>query len=169
MFCGKCGRIWNVLTLVSIYECTNKTTVCNSHSLAATGSWNVLETFLDGCSPPKARCGHASTSNDNIMYIHGGRPRVGSSFISIFTAELLSFDMATLTWKEVTPNYRQPGGFCGIPLPENYMHLLRDHHSLEHVDGRLIMFGGRGSYTDSAFAAVLVESLLGNGILCLLE
>jgi len=137
----------------------------NSHSLAATGSWKVLETFVDGCSHPKVRCGHASTSNDNIMYIHGGRPKDGPSTDDLFdyeefTAELLSFDMATLTWKEVTPNYRQPlsGGFCGIPLPENYMHLLCDHHSLEHVDGRLIMFGGRGSYTDSAFASVLVLS-----------
>ena len=144
----------------------------NSHSLAATGSWNALETFVDGCSHPKARYGHASTSNDNIMYIHGGRPADRLSSASpLFTAELLSFDMATLTWMEVTPNYRKPssGGARGLHLPENYMHLLRDHHSLEHVDGRLIMFGGRGSYTDSAFAAVLVESLLGNGILCLLE
>ena len=135
--------------------------MCNSHSLAATGSWNALETFVDGCSHPKARCGQASTSNENIMYIHGGRPKDADLFgYEKSTAELLSFDMATLTWKEVTPNYRQPpsGGFCGIPLPENYMHLLRDHHSLEHVDGRLIMFGGRGSYTDSAFASVLVLS-----------
>jgi len=101
------------------------------------------------------------------MYIHGGRPADKISFASpLFTAELLSFDMATLTWKEVTPNYCQPlsGGLYRAPLPDNYMHLLRDHHSLEHVDGRLIMFGGRGSYTCSAFAAVLVESLLGMGI-----
>ena len=97
---------------------------------------------MDGCSHPEARCGHASTSNDNMMYIHGGMDEG-------FTAELLSFDMATLTWKEVTPNYRKPrtGGIIGGCLPENYMHLLRDHHSLEYVDGRLIMFGGRGAYT----------------------
>ena len=143
----------------------------NSHSLAATGSWNALETFVDGCSHPKARYGHASTSNDNIVYIHGGQQNNGPYYSLKFTAELLSFDMATLTWMEVTPNYRKPssGGARGLHLPENYMHLLRDHHSLELVGGRLIMFGGRGSYTDSAFAAVLVESLLGNGILCLLE
>jgi len=141
----------------------------NSHSLAATGSWNALETFVDGCSHPKARYGHASTSNDNIMYIHGGRPADRLSSASpLFTAELLSFDMATLTWKEVTPNYRQPlsGGLYRAPLPDNYMHLLRDHHSLEHVDGRLIMFGGRGAYAGSAFAAVLVESVLGMAIIC---
>jgi len=133
--------------------------MCNSHSLAATGSWKALETFVDGCSHPKARYGHASTSNDNIMYIHGGQQNDEPYYSLKFTAELLSFDMATLTWKEVTPNYRKPpsGGARGLHLPENYMNLLRDHHSLEHVGGRLIMFGGRGSYTDSAFAAVLAS------------
>ena len=116
------------------------------HSLADSGSWNALEIFVDGCSHPEARYGHASTSNDNIMYIHGGQSPGDK-----FTAELLSFDMATLTWKKVTPNYRQPpsGDYSGIRLPENYMHLLRDHHSLEYVDGKLIMFGGRGAYTGS--------------------
>ena len=129
--------------------------MCKSYSPAATGSWNTLETFVDGCSHPEARCGHASTSNDNIMYIHGGQlmhERSPGYMIQKFTAELLSFDMATLTWKEVTPNYYQPpssGGIGAVPLPENYM---RDYHSLEYVDGRLIMFGGRGEvhrYTGS--------------------
>ena len=136
--------------------------MCNSHSLAATGSWNALETFVDGCSHPKARCGHASTSNDNIMYIHGGRPKDGPSTNDFFgyekfTAELLSFDMATLTWKEVTPNYFKPpsGGYAGLPLPENFKLLLRDHHSLEHVDGRLYMFGGRGALPVMTFETSL--------------
>ena len=134
--------------------------MCNSHPPAATRSWKTLETFVDGCSHPRSRYGHAATSNDNIMYIHGGR-QDRPAYSPKFTAELLSFDMATLTWKEVTPNYRKPpsGGYAGLHLPKNYMHLLRDHHSLEHVDGRLIMFGGRGSYSGSAFAAVLVEPL----------
>ena len=126
----------------------------NSHSPVATGSWVVLETFVDGCSHPKARYGHASTSDDNVMYIHGGKMVSASAAAAaglfgddeVCTAELLSFDMATLTWKVVTPNYRQPptGGYGGLSLPENYLHLLRSHHSLEHVDGRLIMFGGKG-------------------------
>ena len=146
---GRCSRTWNALTLVSIFDCTNDRAMCKSYSLAATGSWNTLEIFVDGCSRPEARCGHASTSNDNIMYIHGGQSmheRSPGNMIKKFTAELLSFDMATLTWKEVTPNYRKPpsGGYSGARLPESYMHLLRDHHSLEYVDERLIMFGGRG-------------------------
>ena len=157
---SRCSKTWNALTLVSIYDYTNEIAMCKSYSPAATGSWNALETFVDGCSHPKAHCGHASTSNDNIMYIHGGWPKDGQpslgNFFEEFTAGLLSFDMATLTWKEVTPNYHQPpsGGLVGIPLPDNYMHLLRDHHSLEYVDGRLIMFGGRGALSGVAFAAV---------------
>ena len=66
---------------------------------------------MDGCSHPEARYGHASTSNDNIMYIHGGKlmdERAPGYMIEIFTAELLPFDMATLSWKEVTPSYLQP-------------------------------------------------------------
>ena len=146
---GRGSRTWNALTLVSIFDCTNDRAMCKSYSPAATGSWNALETFVDGCSRPEARCGHASTSNDNIMYIHGGQLQYVRSpgfMFKKFTAELLSFDLATLTWKEVTPSYCQPrsGGIGGAYLPQNYMHLLRDHHSLEYVDGRLIMFGGGG-------------------------
>ena len=103
---------------------------------------------MDGCALPGGRCGHACTSIDNMMYIHGGR--LSSQLYDprpCFTAELFSFDMSTLTWKELVPNYHQPpsGGNGGMPLPEGYMHLFRDRHSLHFVDGRIILFGGRGA------------------------
>ena len=84
------------------------------------------ETFVDGCSHPETRSGHACTSDGNIMYIHGGQNEFSRRAVAgllgaseVCTAEFLSFDMATLTCKVVTPNYRQPpsGGFFGVSLP----------------------------------------------------
>ena len=128
---SSCSRTSIALTLV----CTIAHMTCgNSCSPAGTRSWIVLETFVDGCSHPEARSGHACTSDGNIMYIHGGQNEFSRRAVAgllgaseVCTAELLSFDMATLTWKVVTPNYRQPpsGGFFGVSLPENYLHLLR--------------------------------------------
>ena len=121
-----------------------------SFSSLATCSWSVLESFVDGCAHPAARHGHTCTTHGNMMYIHGGRldnQQRGYLFSrSFFTAELLSFNMDTFAWREVTPTYRQPptGGYGGPQVPKGYLHLLRDHHSIVYVDGTIILFGGRG-------------------------
>jgi len=90
---------------------------------STTASWSVLKTFLDGCAHPGRRCGHACTSNGSIMYIHGGRLTNEERYTdgACYTAKLVSFDMATLTWKEIIPSYRhrETNAFVGEAPPES--------------------------------------------------
>ena len=112
------------------------------------GEWNDVLTFVEGCDYPMPRYGHASTTNNNsVLYIHGGHIKYDNRKFG-FTSELLSLDLATMTWKVESPHFsKHPSNQQTLNAvfgkPRNYLMLHRDYHTSAYINNKIILFGGR--------------------------
>ena len=104
----------------------------------ASQRWSLLKTLTDDCDLPAGRYAHICTVSGPLMYIQGGTCLTRRYTIE-YTAELLSFNLETHTWRQVHCD--------GLDLRE--LPVARDFHSGHYINGSIYIFGGKCTYTHS--------------------
>lgn len=102
----------------------------------ASQTWSLLKTSTEDCDPPTGRYAHICTLNGPLMYIQGGSC-LTRGYRFRFTADVLSFNLDTHTWRMVPCD-----GLDTRELP-----VAREFHSGHYVNGNIYIFGGKCTYT----------------------